>query len=161
MENEDTEFGSLVFLFTARVLHFRRPSSKSPVVPIFTGTMAENLRIDKWLWSVRLFKTRSLATEACKGGRIKLNGDAAKPAKELKAGDEISFKSGPITRTVRVKDFPPSRIAAKFVASFYDDLTPEEEYERLRLMKEVGPSVFYTGKGRPTKRDRRKLGDLF
>lgn len=119
--------------------------------------MAENHRADKWLWSVRIFKTRSLSTEACKGGKVKLNGDAVKPAKELKAGDELSFKSGPMTKVVRVLGFPPSRVAAKFVPQYLEDLTPEEEYEKLRMMKEAGPPVFYTGKGRPTKKDRRRI----
>lgn len=123
--------------------------------------MSENHRIDKWLWCVRLFKTRGLATEACKGGKIKLNGDAVKPAKELKAGDSISFKSGPITKVVRVKDFPASRVNAKLAAGFFEDLTPAEEYEKIRLMKEIGPPVFHTGKGRPTKRDRRKMDGFF
>ncbi|TND08852.1 MAG: ribosome-associated heat shock protein Hsp15 [Bacteroidetes bacterium] len=123
--------------------------------------MSESKRIDKWLWSVRIFKTRSLATEACKGGKVKLNGDPVKPARELKAGDEISFKQSIITRTVKVLAFPPSRVAAKLVAGFMDDLTPAEEYQRLKDMRELGPSVFHTGKGRPTKRNRRKLDNLF
>ena len=119
------------------------------------------MRIDKWLWSVRLFKTRALATEACKGGKVKLNKEAAKPAKELKTGDEISFRSGPITRTFRVEGFPPGRVSAKLVNEFIHDLTPEEEYEKLRLMKELGPPVFHTSKGRPTKKDRRKMDGFF
>lgn len=123
--------------------------------------MAENHRTDKWLWSVRLFKTRALATDACKGGKVKLNGETVKPAKELKSGDEISFKSGPITRIIRVKDFPSSRVSAKLVPDFIDDLTPAEEYEKIKLMKELGPPVFHTGKGRPTKKDRRKMDGFF
>lgn len=121
----------------------------------------ENRRIDKWLWCVRLFKTRGLATEACKGGKIKLNGDAVKPAKDLHPGDRISFKNGVITRTVEVKDFPPGRVSAKLVADFFEDRTPPEEYERQRQIKELGPPVFHTGKGRPTKRDRRKMDGFF
>ncbi len=115
------------------------------------------MRIDKWLWSVRIFKTRTLAADACKGGKIKLNGDITKAAKELKIGDELHFKSGPITKKIRVKDFPPNRVAAKFVEKFLDDLTSPEEYEKLKLMKEIGPPIFHTGKGRPTKKDRRKI----
>ncbi|CAN5213920.1 RNA-binding S4 domain-containing protein [soil metagenome] len=123
--------------------------------------MAENHRIDKWLWSVRFFKTRALSTTACKGGKIKLNGDVAKPAKELKTGDEISFKIIPIIRTIRVKGFPPNRVSAKLVSEFFDDLTPPEEYEKIRLMKELGPPVFHTAKGRPTKKDRRNMEGFF
>jgi ribosome-associated heat shock protein Hsp15 len=121
----------------------------------------ENHRIDKWLWSVRLFKTRALSTAACKGGKVKLNGEITKPAKELKAGDEISFKVVPITRTIRVKAFPPNRISAKLVPEYIDDLTPADEYEKLRLMKELGPPAFQTSKGRPTKKDRRKMDGFF
>lgn len=117
-------------------------------------------RIDKWLWSVRLFKTRTEAAEACRGGKIKLNGDAIKPAKTLKQGDEISFRSGPIVKTLRVVDFPKSRIGAKLVSQYCEDLTSPEEYEKLKVAKEYERPFFYTGKGRPTKRDRRKLDSL-
>lgn len=120
--------------------------------------MEANNRIDKWLWCVRLYKTRTLAATAVKGGKIKWNDQLAKPSKELNVGDIISFKSGIITRTVRVIDFPASRVGAPLVIKYMEDLTPAEEYEKLKMAKEVIPSVFYTGKGRPTKRDRRKLG---
>ena len=118
------------------------------------------MRLDKWLWCVRVFKTRTLAGDACKGGKIKLNGEAGKAAKELKAGDEITFKWGVITKKIRVTDFPKNRVAGKKVEDYYTDLTAPEEYERLKMMKEMGPPVFFEGKGRPTKRDRRKLDDI-
>lgn len=118
-------------------------------------------RIDKWLWCVRLYKTRSLAAEACRGGRIKLNGEAVKPAHDVKPGDVISFRSGPITKTVKVIGLPAARVGAKLVVQFMEDLTPQEEYDKLREIKELGPPVFFTGKGRPTKRDRRKLDGLY
>ena len=73
----------------------------------------------------------------------------------------ISFRIGPMTRLVRVKDFPTNRVSAKLVLNFIDDLTPPEEYEKIKLMKELGPPVFHTGKGRPTKKDRRKLDGFF
>ena len=123
--------------------------------------MAENHRIDKWLWSVRFYKTRTLASAAVKVGKVKLNGEVTKPAKELKSGDEISFRIGPITRNVRVKDFPPNRVSAKLVPNFMDDLTPPEEFEKIKLMKELGSPVFHSGKGRPTKKDRRKMDGFF
>lgn len=119
--------------------------------------MSDNLRIDKWLWSVRLYKTRSLAADACRGGKIKLNGESIKPARTIKAGDEISFRSGIITRTVRVIDFPPARVSAKLVAGFMEDLTPPEEYAKAKEAKEFERPFFYTGKGRPTKKDRRSI----
>lgn len=110
---------------------------------------------------MRLFKTRALATTAVKSGKIKLNGEITKPAKELKIGDEISFKVPPITRTIQVKGFPTSRVGAKLVTEFFYDLTPAEEYEKIRLMKELGPPVFLTQKGRPTKKDRRSMEGFF
>jgi ribosome-associated heat shock protein Hsp15 len=123
--------------------------------------MSENHRIDKWLWSVRLFKTRSLAAEAVRGGKVKLNGDAAKPSKELKVGDEISFRFGPIIKTFKVVEFPSSRVGAPLVKDFCTDLTPQEEYEKLKAAREFEKPFFYNGKGRPTKKDRRKLDERF
>ncbi len=129
--------------------------------------MSESNRIDKWIWSVRLFKTRSEAAEACRGGKVKLNGDAVKPAKELKLNDVVSFRSGIIVRSFKVIGFPKSRVGAKLVNDFCEDLTPPEEYERQKLEKQYERPFFYTGpkdssrrKGRPTKRDRRKLDDI-
>lgn len=122
--------------------------------------MEDAHRIDKWLWSVRLFKTRGEAATACRGGRIKLNGDAVKAAKPLKKGDTISFRSGPILKTFRVVDFPKSRVGAKLVEGYAEDLTPAEEYEKQKVAKEYERPFFYTGKGRPTKKDRRKLDGL-
>lgn len=123
--------------------------------------MNESQRADKWLWCVRLYKTRTLAADACKGGKVKLNGDTLKPAKEIKAGDIISFRFSIITKTVKVIGFPQARVGAKLVELYLQDLTPEEEYQKLKDLKELGPPVFNTGKGRPTKRDRRKMNDLF
>lgn len=122
--------------------------------------MNESIRIDKWLWTVRLFKTRSEAAEAVRGGKVKLNGDAVKAAKELKVNDTITFRSGTILRTLKVTGFPKSRVAAKLVPQFAEDLTPPEEYERQKVEKQYERPFFYTGKGRPTKRDRRKLDDM-
>ncbi|MGL4598399.1 MAG: RNA-binding S4 domain-containing protein, partial [Bacteroidia bacterium] len=139
--------------FKIKFLHLRRTG-------IF-AFMSDTRRADKWLWSVRLYKTRTQAADACKGGKVKLNGDLLKPAKELKPGDEISFKFGIITKTVCVLDFPPARVAAKLVPQFLEDRTAPEEYERLKAMKELGPPVFHSGKGRPTKRDRRRLDNIF
>jgi ribosome-associated heat shock protein Hsp15 len=122
--------------------------------------VSENRRIDKWLWSVRLFKTRTEAADACRGGKVKLNGDAVKAAKELKQNDEISFRRGTIQLTFRVVDFPKSRVGAKLVIKYSEDLTPPEDYQRDKLEKQYERPFFYTGKGRPTKKDRRKLDDF-
>lgn len=122
--------------------------------------MSENHRADKWLWAVRLFKTRSLAAEACRGGKIKLNGDSIKPARMLRPGDEISFRSGLLTRTVRVLGFPASRVGAKLTAQYLEDLTPPEDYARAKEAASFERPFIYTGKGRPTKKDRRKIDGL-
>lgn len=115
-------------------------------------------RIDKWLWTVRFFKTRSIATDACKAGKIKIDGDSVKPAKEIKVGEIISVQIGQLNKQVKVIDFPKNRVAAKLVPSYYEDLTPKEEYQRLEMIK-----MTYIkrdkGSGRPTKRDRRQLSD--
>jgi len=122
--------------------------------------MEDAPRIDKWLWSVRLFKTRTLAASVCRAGKIKLNGEPVKPSRSIKAGDVISFRSGPIIRTLLVESFPPSRVSAKLVPEFCTDLTPPEEYEKLKLAEAAERPFFHSGKGRPTKRDRRKLDGL-
>jgi ribosome-associated heat shock protein Hsp15 len=123
--------------------------------------MPESLRADKWLWAVRIFKTRALAAEACKGGKVKLNGNTLKPSRELKIGDEVQFKISVMTKTIRVIGYPQARIGAKLVNQFYEDMTLPEEYDKLKALREIGTPVFNTIKGRPTKRDRRKLNDLF
>ena len=115
--------------------------------------------MDKWLWSVRLFKTRSLAAEACTAGKVKSGGVPCKPAKEVKAGETLQVRIGQLQRTVRVIDAPKSRIPAVQVPSFYEDLTPQEEYERLRLAR-MQTEHRDAGIGRPTKRDRRQIDYL-
>jgi ribosome-associated heat shock protein Hsp15 len=112
------------------------------------------MRIDKWLWAVRLFKTRSLAAEACRGGHVLVNGQRVKPARELRVGEIIAAKAGAVQRTVKVMGFPPSRVGAKLVPEFLEDLTPASEYEKPR---EFTPPQFNWSKGigRPTKKARR------
>lgn len=119
--------------------------------------MIEEQRIDKWLWTVRLFKTRSQATDACKGGLVKLNDADVKPSKELKRGDRIAVRKGPLTVQVEVKDFPKSRLSPKLVPDFVIDHTPQEEIERVKLIRETAFVVRDKGAGRPTKKERRDL----
>jgi ribosome-associated heat shock protein Hsp15 len=119
--------------------------------------MEESHRADKWLWSVRLFKTRSMAANACKGGKIKINGDAIKPARILKTGDELEFRSGLVDRIVKVIAFPPARVGAKLVVQYMEDLTPKERYEKAKEIHQYERPFIYTGKGRPTKKDRRRM----
>lgn len=123
--------------------------------------METGLRIDKWLWAVRLFKTRSIATEACRSGKILINDQAVKPSREVKPGDVIHIKLGPITKIVHVLSQPPNRVSAKLVSTFMEDLTSPEEYKRLQLLKEGGFVKRERGSGRPTKRDRREIDKSF
>ena len=119
-----------------------------------------SVRIDKFLWSVRLYKTRSAAAEACKKGRVVINNVAVKSSRNVETGDIIILKKLPITYTYSVKKFPASRISAKLVSEFIENLTPEEE--ELKLTIKSGPNYGYRlrGTGRPTKRDRRDINRI-
>lgn len=117
-------------------------------------------RIDKWLWEVRIYKTRSMATEACKAGKVKMDGNAVKSSRELKAGDVLTVSMTPLLKTVRVKEFPKSRLSAKLVTDFMEDLTPQEEYERVKMIHETNAEFRDRGIGRPTKKHRRMIDRL-
>ncbi|MES2627863.1 MAG: RNA-binding S4 domain-containing protein [Bacteroidota bacterium] len=117
----------------------------------------EEQRIDKWLWCVRAFKTRSQATDACKGGLVKLNEAEVKPSKDLKKGDRISIRKGPLTVLLEVKEFPKSRLGPKLVADYFTDHTPQEEIDRVKMIRDTAFVVRDKGAGRPTKKDRRDL----
>jgi ribosome-associated heat shock protein Hsp15 len=118
-------------------------------------------RLDKWLWAVRLFKTRSLATSACRAGSVTVNDLVAKPAREVHAGETVRVRQGLIVRTMQVIGVPRSRVGAKLVTTYCQDLTPPEEFEKA---KEHSVQQFLArekGSGRPTKRDRRLMDGLF
>ena len=119
------------------------------------------MRIDKWLWAVRQYKTRTLATEACEKGRILINEQTVKPSRLINEGDEISIKRTGLTRRLKVLKLTMNRLNAKLVSEYYSDLTPISEIEayKARLIK----ITIYRepGTGRPTKRDRRTLDDFF
>ncbi len=119
----------------------------------------EKTRMDKWLWDVRLFKTRTQAADACSAGKVKVDGVNCKPAREVKVGDEVQLRIGSLLKTVRVLDAPKSRIPAVRVSEFYEDLTPAEEYERVRIAR-MQTEHRDAGIGRPTKRDRRQIDYL-
>lgn len=118
------------------------------------------VRIDKWLWAVRLFKTRTLAVEACKKGRIMIQGTNIKPARMIRVGDVIQIKKAPITYSFKVLDLSEKRMGAKLVPQFMEDATPQSEYEILELSKVSGFIDRDRGAGRPTKKDRRDLDDF-
>ncbi len=113
------------------------------------------VRIDKWLWATRVYKTRSLATEACKAGHVKVEGKAVKPARFVLVGDVVSATVGRINRTLRAVVLIEKRVGAKILDQFVEDLTPESEYEKLRQSEPAPVFNNSKGKGRPTKRDRR------
>ncbi len=117
----------------------------------------ESLRIDKWLWEVRLFKSRSLAIDACRAGKVKMDGSNVKASKEIKVGDTIVVSLNPLFKTVRVKQFPKSRVNAKLVPDYMEDLTLQSEYDRVKLIGEANSENRDRGIGRPTKKQRRVI----
>ncbi len=119
-----------------------------------------NVRLDKWLWAVRLYKTRSQASEACKGGKVKIAGVNAKPSREVNEGDEIEIHSGGIIKKVRVKKAVKNRVSAALVPDLMEDLTPAEELEKQQIMRQLNSEKRLRGAGRPTKKDRRILDKL-
>ena len=117
-------------------------------------------RIDKWLWAARIFKTRSLAADACKSGRITLNGAQVKPSRTVKEGDEVGVKKSPVTYTFRVKQAIEKRVGAKLLPDILEDITTPEQYEILEMQRISGFVGAAKGTGRPTKKDRRALDDF-
>lgn len=120
-----------------------------------------DVRIDKWLWAVRLFKTRTLAVAACRGGHVKIAGESVKPSRPVREGEIITVQLGEITRTVKALALIEKRVGAKLVPEAMEDLTPASEY--LKAMKKVEPlgvPVRRKGSGRPTKKERRQLEQL-
>ncbi len=120
----------------------------------------ENTRIDKWLWMLRIFKTRSLATEECKKGRVRVNDAEVKPSKEVKLGDTITVRKSPVVYSYIVKGIPKSRVGAKLVLDFLENITPEDELVKLEPGFMAFQGYRKRGQGRPTKKERRTLDDL-
>ncbi len=116
-------------------------------------------RIDKWLWAVRLFKTRSLAAEACKVGRVQINGAQAKPSRMVKDGDEVNVRKPPVTYTFRVLQAIERRVGAKLLPDIVENITPPEQYEVLEMTRISGFVDRAKGTGRPTKKERRALDE--
>ena len=120
------------------------------------------LRLDKWLWAVRLYKTRTLATEACKKGSIKVENKPAKPSREIKVGDTITIKKGPLLKKVQVEGLSARRLSAPLASDLITDLTSPEEYEKAKEQKYSIPlsAKKSKGAGRPTKKQRRALDEF-
>lgn len=119
------------------------------------------VRIDKYLWSIRVFKTRSEATDACKGGKIRINGADTKPSKMVKVGDTIVARKGAVTYTYKVLDLIDKRQGPKLVPNYAENLTPPEELAKLRAPVETFFLKRDRGAGRPTKKDRRQMEALW
>lgn len=117
----------------------------------------EKCRIDKWLWFVRVFKTRTLAADACGNGKVLMEGVRVKSSREIKPGDIVSVKTGYMERKFEVKALPPSRVSASLVKDYAEDITPLELKEQWRI---IDSGIFEKrdrGSGRPTKKDRREI----
>lgn len=119
----------------------------------------EKVRLDKWLWAVRLYKTRSLAANACNGGKVLVNGMEAKPSKELTGDETVTVRNPPVIYTYKIKELIKNRVSAKLVPEYVEDLTSVEELEKLNINE-----TFFIrrdrGSGRPTKRERRVIDKL-
>lgn len=118
------------------------------------------VRIDKWLWAVRLFKTRTIAVEACKKGRIAISGTTIKPSRNIKVGEVIQVRKPPITYSFEVLALADKRMGAKLVPEFMKDVTPTSEYAILEVSKASGFVDRGRGLGRPTKKERRDLDEF-
>jgi ribosome-associated heat shock protein Hsp15 len=119
----------------------------------------ESTRIDKWLWAVRIYKTRSQASEACKKGRVIVNGIQVKPSRIIKAGETVFIRKPPIVYTYKVKGLLQRRQSAKVAREYYEDLTSVEELNKLKISEKL----FFSrvkGSGRPTKKERRTMDKL-
>ena len=118
------------------------------------------MRIDKFLWSVRIYKTRSIATDEIKKNRVSIGGQFAKASKEVKQGDTIFIKKNQIELKIKILQIPKSRLGAKLVPEYIQDQTDKEQYEILRMKRLEQNYYRAKGEGRPTKKDRRDLGEF-
>lgn len=123
--------------------------------------MADLVRVDKYLWAIRLFKTRSEATEACKGGKVTVNGQECKPSRDIKASDVLVVRKGAVHYTFKVIQCVENRQGAKNVPLYAENLTPESELDKLRAPVETFFVRRDRGTGRPTKKERRQMDELY
>ena len=122
--------------------------------------MTVEARIDKWLWAARIFKTRSIAADACKNGRVTINGVNVKPSRPLKVGEVVDVKKPPVTYSFKVLKCIEQRVGAKLVPEVYENVTDPKQYELLEMSRISGFVNRARGTGRPTKKDRRALDDF-
>lgn len=124
------------------------------------ATTANEARLDKWLWAARIYKTRTLAADACKNGRVTINGAQAKPSRVVKVGDEVGVKKSPITYMFRVKQAIEKRVGAKLLPDVLENITSAQQYELLEMSRISGFVGRARGTGRPTKKERRALDEF-
>jgi ribosome-associated heat shock protein Hsp15 len=117
------------------------------------------MRIDKYLWCIRVFKTRTIATAACKKGQVKMLDKSVKPSKEIFGDEQILVRKNQINYQIKVLDLPESRVGAKLVDLYRKDVTPKEEFAKNELLKFAKDYYRKKGEGRPTKKDRRDIDD--
>lgn len=122
--------------------------------------MDSGVRIDKWMFAVRIFKTRTLATDECNKGRVTINGQNAKPSRDVRVGDILEIRKPPVTYKFKVLQLAEKRMSAKLVPEFVEDQTPKEQFDILEMQKYVQWNERDKGAGRPTKKDRRDLDDF-
>ena len=119
--------------------------------------MAEEARIDKWLWAARIFKTRSIAADACKNGRVTVGGTNVKPSRMVKVGETVSVRKPPITYSFKILQAIEQRVGAKLIPQVYENVTTPDQYELLEMTRISGFVDRARGTGRPTKKERRSL----
>lgn len=119
--------------------------------------MLEEARIDKWLWSARIFKTRTIAADACKNGRVMVNDVQVKPSRMVKVGDKVSVRKSPVTYSFKILKTIEQRVGAKLLPEVYENVTPPDQYELLEMTRISGFVDRQRGTGRPTKKDRRQM----
>lgn len=119
--------------------------------------MSDEARIDKWLWSARIFKTRTIAADACKNGRVMVNDVQVKPSRMVKVGDKVSVRKSPVTYSFKILKTIEQRVGAKLLPEIYENVTPPDQYELLEMTRISGFVDRQRGTGRPTKKDRRQM----
>ncbi len=122
--------------------------------------MDKEVRIDKWLWATRIFKTRTIATEACKKGRISIGGMNVKPSRPLRIGEVVEVRKPPVTYSFRVKNLAENRMGAKLVPEYLENITPKSQLELLEMVRISGFINRQKGLGRPTKKEGRELSQF-
>ena len=135
---------------------------KNPNTPLPNrqGSGESLARLDKWLWAARIFKTRSIASDACKNGRVAVNGVNVKPARMVKVGDTISVRKPPVTYSFKILKTIEQRVGAKLIPEIYENVTPADQYELLEMNRISGFVNRQRGTGRPTKKERRALDEF-